>query len=244
VATLRAGKHVLVEKPMALTGQQADELIAEAGRSGRILMVAQVLRFWPDYVALREALGSLGTVRTALFRRRCAAPAWSKWITDPGKSGGGVFDLLIHDADMCIHLFGLPEAVSATGHEDDATGIDFICAQLHYANLPSVTITGGWHHPKGYPFSMEYTVQADRGTIEYSSAGRPATLYRSDGTSEALPLSSGGGFEGELRYFVDCCRERRPPKLCPPAESAAAVKLMLAMVEARKHKGDKIPCRF
>jgi len=246
LAALRAGKHVLVEKPMALSGDQADEMISTAGRAGRILMVAQVLRFWPDYVALRDALGSgsLGPVRTAFFRRRCAAPTWSKWINDPGKSGGGVFDLLIHDADMCIHLFGLPEAVSATGHEDMAGGIDFICAQLHYAAIPSVTITGGWHHPKSYPFSMEYTVQADGGTIDYSSAGRPATLYRSDSSSEVLPLASGDGFEGELRYFVDCCRQGRQPALCPPAESAAAVKLALLMVEARKHKGEKIPCRF
>ena len=51
----------------------------------------------------------LGAVRGAFFRQRCAAPAWGGWLKDPAKSGGGVFDLLIHDVDMCVHLFGSPK---------------------------------------------------------------------------------------------------------------------------------------
>src|ERR1035441_4246111 len=66
---------VAVEKPMALQGAGARHMIAEAERAGRILMGAQVLRFSPEYVALRHALPSLGAVRGAFFRRRCAAPA-------------------------------------------------------------------------------------------------------------------------------------------------------------------------
>ena len=102
MAALRAGKHVLVEKPMALDGAAADAMIAEAKRNGRTLMVAQVLRFVPSYRSAAEMLasGSLGQVRSAIFRRRCAAPAWSQWLADPAASGGGVFDLLIHDVDF------------------------------------------------------------------------------------------------------------------------------------------------
>ena len=92
VAALRAGKHVLVEKPMALEGATARRMIAEAERAGRILMCAQVLRFFPEYVALRNAMPGLGAVRGGFFRRRCAAPAWGGWLKDPAKSGGGVFD--------------------------------------------------------------------------------------------------------------------------------------------------------
>ena len=90
VEALRAGKHVLVEKPMALDGASARHMIAVAKRTGRILMTAQVLRFFPEYVALRQALPGLGAVRGAFFRRRCAAPAWGGWLKDPEKSGGGV----------------------------------------------------------------------------------------------------------------------------------------------------------
>ncbi|HNY42855.1 MAG TPA: Gfo/Idh/MocA family oxidoreductase, partial [Bryobacteraceae bacterium] len=108
IQLLRAGKHVLVEKPMALSGAECDQMIAEARKQNRVLMVAQVLRFAPAYQALRRYMqgGSVGQVRSALFRRRCAVPGWGPWEFDSAKSGGGIFDLLIHDIDMCLHLFG------------------------------------------------------------------------------------------------------------------------------------------
>src|SRR5689334_11573991 len=167
-AALRAGKHVLVEKPMALDGASADRMIAEAARAGRILMTAQVLRFWPEYMALREAVrgGELGAPRFAFFRRRCAAPRWSGWLSNAEKSGGGVFDLLIHDVDMCLHLFGLPAALTATGYENLPAGIDCISAQFFYASGLTVQVTGGWHHLSEYPFSAEFTVSLDRATLE------------------------------------------------------------------------------
>jgi predicted dehydrogenase len=246
LAALATGKHVLVEKPMALDGAACDRMIDAAQESGRVLMVAQVLRFWSDYQPLIEARksGSLGKTRAALFRRRCAAPAWGKWLKDADKGGGGVFDLLIHDVDMCIHLFGVPEAVSATGDEDMANGIDLITAQLHYPDIPSVVVTGGWHHPKSYPFSMEYTATFDEGTLEYSSAGRPVTLYNSAGEAVPQPGPEKDGFAAELAYVLECASANRMPEKCSPRESAAAVKLCKLMADARKHNGEKIPCRL
>src|SRR5205807_428336 len=87
---LRAGKHVLVEKPMALDGEAADRMIREAEARGRVLMTAQVLRFFPEYMALEQAIRApeLGRVRCATFRRRCGAPAWGGWLKDPLQSGG------------------------------------------------------------------------------------------------------------------------------------------------------------
>ncbi|HLJ47032.1 MAG TPA: Gfo/Idh/MocA family oxidoreductase [Bryobacteraceae bacterium] len=244
IEALRNGKHVLVEKPMALDGSHADAMIAEAQKQGRVLMTAQVLRFLPMYAALRDALrdGSLGSVRHATFRRRCAAPAWSQWLGDSAKSGGGVFDLLIHDVDMCLHLFGMPAFVSATGYAAPASGVDVITGELHYPGLGTAVVTGGWHHPKTYPFSMEYTVVADRGTVEYSSMGTPPTLYRDDGAVEPLPMPEKDGYQAEIEHFIDCCDSGRMPELCPPAESAAAVKLTRLMVEARNENGGRIPC--
>src|SRR5208283_4761296 len=123
---------------------------------------------------------------------------WSQWLGDPQKSGGGVFDLLVHDVDMCLHLFGLPEAVSATGYAAPESGIDVITGELHYAGQGTVVVTGGWHHPKSFPFSMEYTVVADAGTIDFSSPGREPTLHRLDGTSEPLHLPSQDGYQAEI----------------------------------------------
>ena len=246
IAALRAGKHVLVEKPMALDGATADCILAEAANSGRILMVAQVLRFVPSYRSAAELLrsGALGPVRSAIFRRRCAAPAWSQWLSDPKASGGGVFDLLIHDVDFCLHVFGVPEAVSARGYEDMARGIDWILAEFHYPGIGTVALSGGWHHPKAFPFSMEYTVVADGGTLEFASSGVPLTLYSAAGKEEKLAVPEVDGYEQEIRYFMECASAGRKPEFCPPEQSAAAVKLALLMVESRSRNGEKITCRF
>jgi predicted dehydrogenase len=239
VAALRAGKHVLVEKPMALEGTAARRMIAEAERAGRILMCAHVLRFFPEYVALRKAMPALGAVRGGFFRRRCAAPAWGGWLKDPDKSGGGAFDLLIHDIDMCMHLFGKPEAVSAVGHFDAAAGLDIIHGQLFYP-FGTVVVSGGWQHEGAFPFGMEYSVTLDGGTIEYNSAGRPPTLYTQG--EQSLPLEGRDGYAAELEYFVECCRFGRQPERCPPQESAFAVELMRTLLLARERNGRKILC--
>jgi predicted dehydrogenase len=246
LAALRAGKHVLVEKPMALDGAAADLMIAEAARAGRVLMSAQVLRFFPMYRAAADLVrsGGLGPVRSAIFRRRCSAPAWSQWMGDPAQSGGGVFDLLIHDVDFCLHLFGKPEAVSAVGYEDMPRGIDWITACFRYPSIGGVVVTGGWHHPKAFPFSMQYTIVADGGTIEFDSAGRPPAIYAADGTEKPLAMTEVDAYQAEIEYFLDCAAAGRQPDLCPPEESATAVKLARLMVEARNRNGETIPCNL
>ena len=244
LAALRAGKHVLVEKPMALTAEEADELLAEARHRNRILMSAQVLRFFPQYQTIRDLLPALGTTHHALFRRRCAAPGWSKWLHNKAKSGGGVFDLLIHDIDMALWLFGIPERISAVGAEDLERGIDLLTATLFYTEHFTVTISGGWHHPKSYPFSMEYTVVADGGTLDYSSAGRPPTLYKADGTAEPLTLSAQDGYVEEIKYFVNCVQTNTQPTYCTPESSVQAVKLALLLDRARLRNGEVIPCHL
>lgn len=240
-AALRAGKHVLVEKPMALDFATAEGLVTLAKRQGKVLMAAQVLRFFPMYRQMADLVrsGSIGPVRAATFRRRCAAPPWAAWMQDKSISGGGVFDLLIHDVDMALHLFGAPTAVSATGREALASYVDTIDGQLYYEGLDSVTIAGGWHHG-AFPFSMEYTIVADGGTIEYSSSsGKDPQVYRPGQEAESLtPPAPVDGYREEIRYFVECCNTGAEPAYCSPAESALAVKVTRLMSEARRQKGE------
>jgi predicted dehydrogenase len=209
-------------------------------------MTAQVLRFFPEYEAAANLIksGETGPVRTALFRRRCAAPFWSQWLANPAISGGGVFDLLIHDVDFMLHVFGSPSHVTATGYENLDAGIDTIFATFQYGDGKSVLITGGWHHPKAYPFSMEFTINADCGTLDFSSLGRPLTLFDSKGEESKPELTTKDAFQAEIEYFLECATAGDKPERCLPAESAAAVKLTLAMVESRRRNGEKIPCRF
>ena len=242
-AALAAGKHVLVEKPIALDPAEADALVAQAGSCGRILMAGQVLRFVPSYLALREQLASSGAVRSAFFRRRCSAPAWSRWLADPAKSGGGVFDLLIHDVDYCISLWGLPASVRASGYEDMASGVDWIHAELKYPGLGPVVITGGWHHPKSYPFSMEFTVVSEAATYEWPFGAPTLKRYGADGEASDVALTQADAFTAELAYFAECVTTGHQPDFCPPAQSAASVRVMMQMLGSRKRQGEEILCR-
>jgi predicted dehydrogenase len=242
ITALDAGKHVLVEKPMALDTASTEAMLDAARCKGRILMVAQVLRFFPSYRAMVELVksGRLGAVRAAMFRRRSAAPSWSPWLLDPKISGGAVFDLLVHDVDMCLHLFGPPQAVSATGCEDLTRGLDWITAQLHYAELVAA-VSGGWHPPSSFPFSMEYSVVGDDGVVEYHSSTAAPVLYGPGGSQRALETAGTDGYQAEIEYFVDCCLHQRQPDLCSPNESAQAVRLAVLMQESRRNRGERIP---
>ena len=238
VAALRKGKHVLVEKPMALAVEPCQRMIDEAERAGKILMVAQVLRFFPAYRALQRAVDNreLGSIRAATFRRRCAQPGWSDWIIDKTRSGGGAFDLLIHDVDMALRLFGAPSAISATGYEHAPAGLDILSARLFYDGFV-VEISGGWIGTGAFPFAMEFTVVGDQGVLEFNSESRPLKRY---GGGEEVTLESADGYAAEISYFAECCRTGKQPSLCIPSSSAESVRLALAMFEARSRNGERI----
>lgn len=236
-AALRAGKHVLTEKPISLDGPSAEALIQEAEKANRILMAAHVLRFFPAYERLTESVAGGSPVRSALFRRRCAAPAWSPWLTDPSRSGGGIMDLLIHDADFCISLWGMPEAVRARGHRDLARGIDVIHADLIYPDVGPVIVTGGWHHPSSYPFSMEFTVSSDSATFDWSSSTNIFRQCNENGEAEPVTLEDKDAFASEVAYFANCVEKGVQPDRCPPRQSAMAVALIERMVESRAKNG-------
>jgi len=243
VRALEAGKHVLVEKPMALTGADCDRMIEASKKAGKVLMVAQVLRFWPDFVKARELIlsGELGPVKHAFFYRKCAAPSWSKWMHDKSRSGGGAFDLLIHDFDFCRHLFGKPAAIRATGVEEMEKGIDTVEAHLDYGDDgPLVTVAGGWRHPQAYPFSMEFTIVCEEGTLDFRSGLRELTLYKADGTSEEPVKPETDGFVAQLAAFADACRKGEAPENCKPEESADSVRMTLAMGESRDRGGEAV----
>ncbi len=166
-AALAAGKNVLCEKPMALDGEQCDEMIAAAEAAGRVLMIGHVLRFWPAYDQLAEFVTTAryGPVRSATFTRMCGLPEWSPWLADEAQSGGAILDLLIHDIDQVLRLFGMPTAVRAKG----LGTLDAITASLLYPNGPEVRLQGGWLAP-GTPFSMSFQVRAAAAELELRSS--------------------------------------------------------------------------
>jgi predicted dehydrogenase len=230
IAALRAGKHVLVEKPLALTVEDAQRVETEARVSGRVLMAAQVLRFMPAYVEARKRIRRLGPVRSAAFYRRCAAPKWSAWMQDAERSGGGAFDLLIHDVDYVRWLFGMPRSIQATGASDRERGLDTVSANLEYPGC-AVTVAGGWFLKGEYPFSMAFTMACEEGVLDY--AGGVLTEYRNGASAETVTLPDYDPFEAELSHFHECAVRNAASKICPVSESVEAVWLMLAILDRR-----------
>ena len=149
-------------------------------------------------------------------------------------------DLLIHDADFCISLWGMPEAVRARGHRDLARGIDVIHADLIYPQFGPVVITGGWHHPNSYPFAMEFTVTTDAATFDWSTSTPDFREYNAAGEVKSTPLSAKDPFAAELAYFTECAIDNIQPKRCPPAQSAMAVSLIAKMIASREANGARI----
>jgi predicted dehydrogenase len=115
IAALRAGKHVFVEKPMALTAAGCERMVKAALKAGKQILVGHVLPFLPEYAAARRLIdsGKYGRVLGGHFTRVISDPSWLKDFFDPEKVGGPLVDLHVHDAHFIRLLFGMPTAVTS-----------------------------------------------------------------------------------------------------------------------------------
>jgi predicted dehydrogenase len=84
---------------------------------------------------------------------------------------------------------------------------------------------------------MEFTLVCDEGTLDFRSGDRALTLYRADGSSEAVKLTQEDGFEAELAAFVAASQAGKAPAVCPPEESADAVAMASAAGVSRNNAG-------
>jgi predicted dehydrogenase len=138
LAMLRAGKHVVCEKPLCLRVADADRLIEVARAQGLVLTVNQNRRWDQDFTALRAAVdagevGEVFNVETFVggFDHPCRA-----WHSDVGLSGGAVYDWGSHHIDWILQLMpGMPETVETTGHKrvwHDVTNLDQVRVRLRW----------------------------------------------------------------------------------------------------------------
>jgi predicted dehydrogenase len=236
VAALAAGKHVLCEKPMALTVEQCDRMIAAAADAPGTFMIAQCVRFWPEYVWLKQAedSGRYGRLRAVNLRRQASTPdySWHNWIVDPSKSGGAILDLHVHDVDYALHLLGKPKWIIAQGAYRDGA-LDRVHSMWHYSTDRSVVLEGWWDAPKGYEFNMGFTASFETATVLWDLAtGKPMTVYHKDGRTEVPRMPAHDGYFAEIEYFLSCAAAGKPPELSTPRASRDAVAIALAEHES------------
>ena len=237
IAALRAGKHVICEKPLARTVTAAREIAAAAATAPGYFMPAMCLRFWPDWAWLQQAIasGEFGAVRDARFRRVAQPPAWGQnSYFNGGDSGGALFDLHIHDTDFVQFCFGRPTAVFAAGYSKLSGAVDHVVTHYRVASGAVVHAEGSWAMTEGFGFNMAYTVNFERGTADYDLARGPEALrlYEPGRAGRTITCPPGDGYQGELAYFLNCVREKTAPQVVTAADGLAAVEICAAEEES------------
>ncbi|MBO5403211.1 MAG: Gfo/Idh/MocA family oxidoreductase [Clostridia bacterium] len=245
VKVLESGRHCMCEKPMALDREQCDRMIKASERNGKTLMIGHCLRFWREYVYLKEVTEKsvYGACLKASFWRggyqdHVNSPSWEDWIITREKGGGGLFDQHIHDADCIRWLFGDPEYLSAIGKTVFPKSANDIVS-TNYGYDDKIVYAHDDITYKGYPFGYGFTVSFEHGTLEYKD--NVLTVYPEEGDPFKPELSSYGETEdayyNELKYFLTCLLENTFPERCHPADSACAVDLVTAETTSADNKG-------
>lgn len=201
IQALEAGKHVLVEKPIALTTSDADKMVAAAKASGKLLMVAHVLPFFPEFAFAAEAVksGRYGKLQAAHFTRVISKPDWSSGIADSDRSGGPAIDLHIHDTHFVGLVCGVPKAVHSRGIVDRGAVVHVSTQYLYDDQGLVVTAESGALSQSGRPFKHGFEIYLERATIAFEFANlagtghvaTPLSVILPDGTVEHPTLGSG-----------------------------------------------------
>ena len=250
LAALAAGKHVLVEKPLARRAGDARRIVAaaeEAAKRGVFLMPGMCIRFWPEYAWVRQTIraGTYGRVLDARFRRVAQAPGWGHGHFLKGDdSGGALLDLHIHDTDFILFCFGKPDAVTSGGYNRVSGAFDHVFTLFRYPTGPVVTAEGSWAMTEGFGFNMAFTVNFERATVDFDLA-RGADAFRLfiPGTPAATLKPDGGdGYIGELRHFIQSIAAGRAPTVVTPADGLAAVETCEAEEESIR-RGETVVLR-
>lgn len=224
VKLLLAGKHTLCEKPMALSSVDCAEMISAANKSGKRLMIAQVLRFDRAYVYLKEIVdgGSLGSLDNIYMERHSVYPGWGASFADNSVTGGCALDTHIHDVDMARYLLGEPDSVFATEFNNPPS-YQAVTTTLRFGGSTAV-INCSWDASYVKPFTFGFKARFEKGTVtcedgvvrltKLGEAPSPVKLPETDGVTE------------EIRHFLTLVLNGGENSKNPPKSSAASVALV------------------
>jgi predicted dehydrogenase len=246
---LNSGKHVLVEKPLARTYQEAKKIVDAAKKNKKKLMVGMNLRYRPDTMLLRSFINSneIGEpfyVKCGWIRKQSSS---EKWFTKKEESGGGVIiDLGIHIMDLALWLLNYPEIYSVstrnffhnTKHVEDTS-----ISQIKCNNSAIINLEVSWSLPvekdhffldvygtKGSfssnPFSLYKRVENDYINLTPTQVDNPTVLFKKS-------------YLNELKSFVGAIRGLNPV-FSPGEEAMERMKIIEAMYESADKKREII----
>lgn len=234
IAALRAGKNVLVEKPIALEPKDADAMIAAAEESGKLLMVAHVLRFFPAFAEAAAIVrsGKYGALRALHLKRIISSPKWASepHFEDIKKSGGPILDLHIHDTDFVLYLLGAPSRVQATGFlAANGTGIYINSQYIFDEQNIAVSAQSGALSMPGISFEHGFDLYFENATLRFNSlyTGAEIWLATADGKTKRYAPRRPDAFVAQLQHAADCVRENRPSEIISAQAARASLEVCL-----------------
>ena len=215
--------NVLCEKPITFTVEAFDRMVAACNANGVRFMVAQVARWWPEFMTIKNYIdeGKLGDIHMVYEKRLAQHPNWADWHRDPSKSGGGLYDLNVHDIDFLYSIFGKPESVYCNGWKSPTGCWNHVCTSLRWKSGVKAVVETSLEMTGNRPFSIDFRATGDCGTIDYAlSAGfnlndasdRSNRLNWYAAGSEAvetISVEQTDMFEGEINEFFSAIRENR-----------------------------------
>ncbi len=223
IAALRAGKHVLCEKPMAMNFAEAERMVAAGCSSGRLFGVSYYRRLYPKLLRARRLIAEGAIGRPLVAEANCHS--WfviegREWLADPALSGGGpLYDIASHRIDAMNFLFGKPEracgllsnAVHRIAVEDSATAL------IGYPGGVHGVVDVRWNSRVARD---QFRIIGENGEIGLDPLNGPE--LRVAGRTEMLPAHPNLHFP-IVENFVDAIAGDDPTRLACPAEQAAWV---------------------
>lgn len=249
IAALQAGKHVHVEKPIALNAIEAQAIVDAKNASGKKVMVAlnnrftEVSQFAKRYVTD----GNLGEIYHARcgWRRRRGIPGIGGWFTQKALSGGGpVIDLGVHFFDLTLYLMGYPAPSSVSASTYNKFG------NASKGKAPAKSVMDVEDFAAGFvkledgasvAFEFSWASNIERETTYFELLGTKGGMSMYNGELKIFSETGGvltdivphvhnttGWGENETRHYIDCLKKNKEP-LSPPEEAVKMMKIIDAI---------------
>ncbi len=246
LSCLKAGKHVLIEKPIAASQNEASDLIAASNQTNCLLQVGHIERFNPAFKELTKVVTNEEVV---VLEARRHSPH-----SDRANDVSVVLDLMIHDLDLVLELANAPviRLAAVGGCSDDQGPIDYVNATLGFRNGVVASLTASkMTHKKIRTLSahckkslvetdfLNHTLHIHRRSHEWYSADHGELLYRNDGFIEEVSTTSIEPLYAELEHFLQCVRGLEKPAV-DGLQASRALVLADLIEHAVDHPGEGI----
>lgn len=237
------GINVLCEKPVEMTVEATEKILQTVQKSGIVFMVAQVVRFWPGYVEIKQMAdsGELGDIYMAYASRCSTMQTWGNtWLNDPKKGAGAIQDMHVHDVDYLRYLCGPVDYVYCLGKKDDTLCWNHVMSSLSFKNGSKAVAEASFTMRSSYPFTMALNVSGTKSSIEflyragYSIGDRDSvhTVLRifKDGKDpvEFIPHQY-DPYEKQLRYFLSLLTSNTQPYIVPHRDNLEVIKTVCSI---------------